>query len=165
MKAIYRRARISPKKANLVAGLIRGMSSTEALNTLKFTPKKGADLLHKTLKSAIANAENNTAQDKEKLVIKQILVSPGPVFKRGIPVSKGRMHPILKRNSHITIELEIDTKDLKMGKPKKTSSVEKTVKKVEKIEKSEKKAQPAKTSAVTTDKKSKNKIKDQEKDN
>ena len=87
MKAYLKRVRISPKKANLVACLIRGKNATEALDILKFTPKRAAGILHKLLKSAIANAEHNSKQDKDKLVVKEVVVTQGPTYKRSIPIS------------------------------------------------------------------------------
>ncbi len=106
MKAILRRARISPLKMNLVADLVRNKSVKTALDQLKFTPKKAAALLYKTVRSAASNAEKNFNQDPAKLVIKEIVVTGGPVYKRFNPVSKGRAHPILKRTSHITVIVE-----------------------------------------------------------
>jgi large subunit ribosomal protein L22 len=108
MKAILRKARISPKKANLVAGMVRRKSVTDALDILSFTPKKGAKILFKVLTSAVANAENNFAQDKKKLLVKHIIVNEAATFKRWLPVSRGRSHPLLKRNSHITVEVGVD---------------------------------------------------------
>ncbi len=108
MKAIARNIRISPKKANLVAGLVRRKNAQEALDILKFTPKKGAKILYKVLHSAVANAENNFKQKKETLTVKEIVVTEGPTFKRSVPVSRGRAHPILKRNSHITVTVGME---------------------------------------------------------
>ena len=108
MKAIARNIRISPKKANLVAGLVRRKNAEEALNILKFTPKKGAKILYKVLHSAVANAENNFKQKREALVIKEIIVTQAPTYKRSVPVSRGRVHPILKRNSHITVTVGLE---------------------------------------------------------
>lgn len=106
MKAILRQIRISPKKANLVAALVRNKKALEAMDILKFTRKKSAPIIKKVLQSAIANAENNYKQDKESLYLKEIVVTEGPTYKRSVPVSRGRMHPILKRTSHITVKLE-----------------------------------------------------------
>lgn len=111
MKAILRGIRISPKKANLVAGIVRNKKATEALNILKFMPKKGANILYRVLQSAMANAKNNFKQDVDDLYISQILVTKGMTFKRSIPISRGRTHPILKRSSHITVELSATPKD------------------------------------------------------
>ena len=108
MKAIAKQVRISPKKANLVAGLVRKKNAMQALDILKFTPKKGAKLLYKVLHSAIANAENNFKQNKEALLINEIVVTEGPTLKRSVPISRGRVHPILKRTSHITITVGIE---------------------------------------------------------
>lgn len=103
MKAIAKHVRISPKKANLVAGLVRNKNAMEALDILKFTPKKGAKILYKVLHSAVANAENNFKQKKDALIVKEIVVNEGRTLKRSVPVSRGRVHPILKRTSHITV--------------------------------------------------------------
>jgi len=106
MKSILRQVRISPKKANLIAQLVRNMKAEEALLTLKFTNKKAAPILKKLIESAVANAVNNFKQNAEGLYIKEIIVTEGPTYKRRTMVSKGRAHPILKRTSHITIKLE-----------------------------------------------------------
>ncbi|MDP2691840.1 MAG: 50S ribosomal protein L22 [Candidatus Gracilibacteria bacterium] len=112
MRASLKNARISPKKMNLVAGLVRGKMATEALDQLRFTPKKGAQILAKVITSAVANATNNRAQDAEKLVIKSIIVNKGVTYKRGIAVSRGRYHPILKRNTNLSVEVAvIETKE------------------------------------------------------
>lgn len=106
MKAILRRIRISPKKANLIAALVRNKNAQEALDILKFTPKKAAKILKKVVESAIANAENNFKQNKDSLYIKEIIVTQGVTYKRSLPISRGRTHPILKRTSHITVKVE-----------------------------------------------------------
>lgn len=106
MKAFLRQIRISPKKARLVAKLVANMKALDAVDILKFTPKRSATPIKKLLQSAISNAENNFKQDKSKLYIKEITVTEGPTYKRSMPVSRGRSHPILKRTSHITIKLE-----------------------------------------------------------
>ncbi len=109
MKAILSGIRISPKKANLVAGIVRGVMVNEALDRLKFTPKKSADILWKVINSAAANAENNLKQDRNKLYIKEIIVTKGPTMKRSQSVSRGRMHPIRKRSSIITVYVDVKT--------------------------------------------------------
>lgn len=106
MKAHLRRTRISPKKANVVAGLIRGKSAEQALDILKFTPKKAAQALYKTLKSAVANAENNDNKKAADLTVKTVLVNKGPFYKRFLPSARGRALPLSKPTSNITIELE-----------------------------------------------------------
>ncbi len=105
MKAHLRRTRISPKKANLVAGLIRGKSVEEALELLNFTPKKAAKSLYKVLQSAVSNAENNDAEVRSELMVKTVIVNKGPFYKRFLPSARGRALPISKPTSHITVEL------------------------------------------------------------
>ncbi|MDX9970667.1 MAG: 50S ribosomal protein L22 [Candidatus Gracilibacteria bacterium] len=107
MIAKLRQYRTSPKKVNLVACLVRKMPVTKALDTLKFTPKKSAPVLKKLIESATANAENNFKQTKDSLYIKEILVSEGPTLKRSVPISRGRVHPILKRTSNIIVRLAV----------------------------------------------------------
>ncbi len=108
MKAILRAIRITPKKANLIAGMIRKKPAKEALTILKYTPKKAAKIIHKLLTSAVANASNNFKQDESTLIVKEVVVNKGPTFKRGVPVSRGRVYPILKRTANIIILLEVD---------------------------------------------------------
>jgi len=121
MKAILKQIRVSSKKANLVASLVRNKKVIEAIDILKFTPKKSAPILQKLIESAAANAENNFKQSKDALVIKEIIVTEGPTYKRRINISKGRAHPILKRTSHITVKLESQDKkeESKKVEPKK----------------------------------------------
>src|SRR5438046_1269566 len=107
MKAKLSAARITPKKANLIAGMVRKKSAAEALTILKYTPKKAAKLIHKLLVSAIANAVSNFKQDEATLIVKEIVVNKGPTLKRGVPVSRGRVYPILKRTANIMITLEV----------------------------------------------------------
>ena len=107
MKAFLNNARISPKKMNLIAGLVRGQKAQEALDRLRLTPKKAAQMLRKVVVSALANANNNFDQKTEDLYIKSIIVNKGVTLKRGIPISRGRYHPILKRNSNITVEIGV----------------------------------------------------------
>ena len=109
MKAHLRSIRISPKKVNLVAGLVRRKSVLSALDYLQFLPKGAARPLRQVILSALSNAVNNFKQDKKKLVIKSITVSSGATLHRFRPVSRGRAHPIRKRSSHISVELEVGT--------------------------------------------------------
>ncbi|MFA5820897.1 MAG: 50S ribosomal protein L22 [Candidatus Gracilibacteria bacterium] len=107
MKAILRQIRIAPKKANLVAALARNHKAVEAVQILKFTPKRGAKILKKVIESAMANAKSNFKQNVNDLFIKEIIVTEGTTYKRSMPVSRGRSHPIMKRTSHITVKLGI----------------------------------------------------------
>lgn len=107
MKAYGKNIRISPKKLRVVAEIIRWEKVSEALAFLKFAPKKWADILYKIVSSAAANAQNNDGQKIENLYIDSVVINKGIVYKRGNPVSRWRMHPILKRTSNITLELQV----------------------------------------------------------
>jgi large subunit ribosomal protein L22 len=96
-------ARISPQKCRLIADMVRGEPVGKALNTLKFTPKKGAELVLKVLESAIANAENNLSADVDELKVQAITIDAAPVMKRFAARAKGRGTRIWKRNSHIIV--------------------------------------------------------------
>jgi large subunit ribosomal protein L22 len=96
-------ARISPQKCRLVADLVRGKPVGQALSTLRFTPKKGADVILKVLESAIANAENNMSADIDDLKVEVIKIDIAPVMKRFQARAKGRGARIWKRNSHISL--------------------------------------------------------------
>ena len=104
-KAKLRFTRIAPRKARLVADLIRGKRSEEALNILTFTPKAAARIIIKLLKSAIANADQKKI-DVDRLYVKTIAVDQGPTMKRFMPRAMGRATSIRKRTSHITIVLD-----------------------------------------------------------
>jgi large subunit ribosomal protein L22 len=118
MKATSRSLRIAPKKLNLIAELVRNKKTSDAMNILSFTPKKGAKLLYKVIHSAVANAENNFKQDPQSLYIKEIVVTKAATIKRSVPISRGRVNPILKRNTHVTVTIgvEADAKPSKSGK-------------------------------------------------
>jgi large subunit ribosomal protein L22 len=103
--AKLRFARISPQKVRLVADQIRGQSVGSALQILEFSPKKGAGILRKVLMSAIANAEHNEGADIDELTVSRVFVDEGPTYKRIQARAKGRANRILKRTSHITVEV------------------------------------------------------------
>jgi large subunit ribosomal protein L22 len=107
MKANAKNLRISPKKLRVIAEVVRGMNAQEALKFLKFAPKKGADLMYKIVHSALHNATHNDSQNAADLYIDSLIINKGIVYKRGRPVSRGRMHPILKRTSNVKLELQI----------------------------------------------------------
>jgi large subunit ribosomal protein L22 len=104
-------ARISPQKCRLIADMVRGQPVGLALNTLRYTPKKGAELVRKVLESAVANAENNHNADIDALKVDRIEVDAAPMFKRFHARAKGRGNRIVKRNSHITILVGDGRKD------------------------------------------------------
>jgi large subunit ribosomal protein L22 len=109
--AKLRYARVSPQKCRLVADTVRGKGVGNALSTLKFMPKKGARLVLKVLESAIANAENNLGADIDELKVTRIEIDTAPVLKRFAARAKGRGNRIVKRNSHITLEVGDGKKD------------------------------------------------------
>lgn len=101
--AISKYLRISPRKARLAAGLIRGKSVLQANTQLKFCKLKGGRLLQKTLDSAVANAETKHDLRREALVVDEVRVDEGPRLKRSKPKNKGGRHAIIKRTSHFTV--------------------------------------------------------------
>jgi large subunit ribosomal protein L22 len=105
VRAVGKYLRVSPTKVRLIADLVRGKKVDEALTILKFLPKKSGRLINKTLRSAVANAENTHTIDVDTLFIKSILVDEGPKLKRWRPRAMGRATRILKRTSHITLVL------------------------------------------------------------
>jgi large subunit ribosomal protein L22 len=109
--AKLKHARISPQKCRLVADLVRGKPVGLALSTLRFTPKKGAELVLKVLESAIANAENNQSADIDELKVEVIMIDEAPTLKRFHARAKGRGNRIVKRNSHITVLVGDGKKD------------------------------------------------------
>ncbi|WP_432735573.1 50S ribosomal protein L22 [Maridesulfovibrio sp. FT414] len=102
-RAIAKYMRISARKVRLVAENIKGKPVEEALNILKFTPKKGAEMLSKVLYSAVANAEQIPGVDVDSLRVDTVKVDEGPTWKRIQPRAMGRAYRIRKRTSHITI--------------------------------------------------------------
>ena len=105
-KAVAKYVRIAPRKVRVVMDLIRGKNVAEAFAILKFTPKAGAEVVEKVLRSAVANAENNFDMDVDKLYIKAAFADGGPTLKRIHPRSRGQAFKILKRTSHVTIVVD-----------------------------------------------------------
>ena len=103
--ATHKWARISARKVRLVADLIRGRDVQDALNILKFTPNRAAEMVSKVLTSAVANASEAEAR-VENLIVDQAYVNEGPTIKRWRPKDRGRANPIMKRTSHITVVVE-----------------------------------------------------------
>jgi large subunit ribosomal protein L22 len=101
-KAIHRFARITPRKARLVASLIRGKQVDEAITQLDLSKKRAAWFFKTVLKSAIANAEEGDA-DRRYLYVTVSRVDEGPTMKRFQPKDRGRAHKILKRTSHLHV--------------------------------------------------------------
>ena len=105
MKASLQSARIAPKKANLIAKMVRGMSVPDAMEPLRKTHKKGARMIELLLRSAIANASHNDKQDAQMMVIRSIVVNQGQAYRRGMPMARGRQRPFRKFLSHVDLEL------------------------------------------------------------
>ena len=103
--AKLRYARISPQKCRLIADMVRGKPVGEALQTLSYTPKKAAHIVKKVLESAIANAEHNHGADIDELKVAIVTVDEAPTYKRYRARARGRGARILKRNSHITVQV------------------------------------------------------------
>jgi large subunit ribosomal protein L22 len=120
VRSIYKYARISPFKVREVTREIQGLPVSAALDLLAFTPKKAAFLISKTLKSAIANAENNASLKPDGLVVKEAIVGEGPTLKRIMARARGSASRILKRTSHIRIvlsdEIPIETRETRREK-------------------------------------------------
>ena len=120
VRSIYKYARISPFKVREVTREIQGLPVSAALDLLAFTPKKAAFLIGKTLKSAIANAENNANLKPDGLVVKEAVVGEGPTLKRIMARARGSASKILKRTSHIRIvlsdEIPIETRETRKAK-------------------------------------------------
>jgi len=104
-QAIAKHLRVSPRKVRLSADLVRGKRVEEALNILSSTPKTGAKVVSKVVRSALANARQNKSIDVDTLLIKTILVNQGPTLKRFRPRPMGRAGKIRKRTCHITVVL------------------------------------------------------------
>jgi len=109
-KAVLRFARVAPRKARLVANLVRGRDVSEAIEMLTFTEKKSAPMIRKLVESAVANAEvaaerGASGLDIDDLYIKTIYVDEGPVLRRFRPRAQGRATRINKKTAHITVVL------------------------------------------------------------
>ncbi len=105
-RAIVKHVRITPRKVQLVANLIRGKKIDEALAILKYTPRAAAPIIEKLVRSAMANAENNYGMNVDDLYISEIYANQGPIMKRYRPRAFGRAAAIKKRTSHIGIVLK-----------------------------------------------------------
>lgn len=104
-KAKHSFARIAPRKARLIADMVRGRDVQDALNILKFTPNRAAPMISKVLTSAVANA-NEAEADLDALVVSEIRVDEGPRMKRLRPKDRGRAHIITKATSHISVAVD-----------------------------------------------------------
>ncbi len=154
VRSIYRYAKISAFKVREVTREIQGLPVSAALDIVAFSPKKAAGLINKTLKSAVANAENNANLKVDTLVVKEATAGEGPTMKRMMTRARGSGSRILKRSAHIRIilsdEIEIKTRD----KNKKSGAKKSGAKKRSggaKAAKSQSKPQPTETAPAATE--------------
>ena len=148
VSSTYRYAKISAFKAREVTRAIQGLPVSAALDLVAFSPKKAAAMISKTLKSAIANAENNANLRVDGLVVKEATVGEGPTMKRMMTRARGSGSTIRKRSSHIRIiltdEIEIKQREKKSGPKKRAVSKKKSLRaKAAKAAKEEPKAETA----------------------
>lgn len=146
MLAHLRSIRISAKKLNLIADLVRGKSVNESITLLKFIPKKGALIVRKAIISAAANAEHNFKQNRDDLFIETIDIGRGMFYKRYVPASRGRTWPLLCGTANMTVRVGV--KDA----PKPSKTKKETVKN-EEVKTTEKKQETV-AKKTTTKKKS-----------
>jgi large subunit ribosomal protein L22 len=104
--AVHKYARISARKVRPLADLIRGKHADEALDLLRYQPQRGARLLEKVLKSALGNAEDRRAPSMGDLVVTDVRIDGGPMFKRVRPRARGMAFMIKKRMSHISVSVD-----------------------------------------------------------
>ena len=104
-KATHKFARIAPRKARLILDLIRGRDVDDALALLKFSKKRAAVLVDKVVRSAVANAGEQEA-DTGALYVKEAWADPGPTMKRFQPKDRGKAYSIMKRTSHLVVEVD-----------------------------------------------------------
>ena len=105
--AVLRRFRQSPRKARMVADMIRGLQVAEALSILNLQPRKAARMLSKVLSSAVANATTNDKADADALVVTKVNIDPGPTEKRWLARSMGRANRINRRTSNVTVVVDV----------------------------------------------------------
>ncbi len=141
VKSTYKYARISAFKAREVAREIQGLSVSDALDLMRFTPKKAARLIEKTLKSAVANAEHNNELKPEGLVVKEATIGEGPTIRRFATRARGSSSLIRKRTSHIRIILS-DEPPAKSEKTARGSKISATKRRARKSLKTTESPQP-----------------------
>ncbi len=119
MHASLQSVRLAPKKANLMASMVRGMTVPDATELLRRTTKKSARLFEGVLHSAVANAQHNFKQNPQGMILKTVVVNKGMYYRRGTPMARGRVRPLKKFLCHISITLGYpEVKDAK-GRSKK----------------------------------------------
>jgi len=109
VKAVLKFVRISPQKVRKLVDAVKGKPAEAAIDMLKFMPQKGAAIVEKVLRSAVANAEQNHNLDIDTLFVKNVTADQGPTLKRFRARARGRGTRILKRTAHITVVLSDET--------------------------------------------------------
>ena len=105
-RAVLRDVRISPRKARLVADLVRGRNVSDAIDLLKVLNKRSAPLFGKLIRSAMANATSKSTVNIDRLIVSEVFVDEGATLKRFLPRAQGRATPLRKRSSQITVKLK-----------------------------------------------------------
>ena len=114
-KARAKSVGISAKKMRLVCDLVRGKDVETAVNTLRFTISPSAEIVLKTLNSAVANAETNDFMSRDNLKITRIMVDQGPRMRRFRPKSRGRAGAFDRPSCHLIVEVDEVTSDAAAG--------------------------------------------------
>ncbi len=118
IKATQKNTRQTPRKVRLVANSVKNLPIDQAMRHLAVMDRRSSIVVIKLLRQAVADAMNNHGFKFEELKLKTIVVNPGPSYKRFRAVSRGRAHNVLKRTSHITVELEAGAKTEQPIQPK-----------------------------------------------
>ena len=105
-EAKHRFARISPRKARLLMNLIRGREVDDAITLLKFQKQRASGMIEKVVRSAVANAAEQSVGTRKTLYVAKAWVDPGPVIKRFQPKDRGKAYPIKKRTSHLVVTID-----------------------------------------------------------
>jgi len=151
MNASLKAIRIAPKKAQLVAKMIRGKSVPDAMYTLERTNKKAARLLEGLLRSAMANASHNEKQDPQMMMVKTLIVNKAQCYHRGVPMARGRVRPMRKFMSHIELTLGVSQQNTSQTAKK---TVKKTTTSEKKSTSTKSKSTPKKDTTASTSKSS-----------
>jgi large subunit ribosomal protein L22 len=106
-EAKHRFARIAPRKARLIMDLVRGRDVDDAISILRFSKQRASGMVEKVIRSAVANAnEQSDAPIRNTLYVAKAWVDPGPTIKRFQPKDRGKAYPIMKRTSHLVVEID-----------------------------------------------------------
>lgn len=159
--------RVAPRKARLVANMVKGMDVQEALSQLDVTVKKTSNFMAKLILSAVANGENNFGLDKNNLYICNVQVGDGPTMKRWMPKAFGRAGQILKRTSKITLVLEerVEGKGRKTKEEMEEEKKKRLEEKKKQMKEMEKEAEAAEEDSKKAQKERREETKDVEKGN